>query len=157
MSLEDLGNIGDFVGGLLLAISLLYLATQIRQNTKSSRAEAYQDAVDKINNWSTLFVHEKSHSDLFYRGLKSHSSLEPEERSQFYHLMMIYLRSYAAAKHLEENNLLAKSVTEGYEGGLKDMFKEPEMLDWLSKHEHTIDSETVSQIRKIMRSKINEE
>ncbi len=33
MSLEDLGNIGEFVGAVAVVVSLVYLALQIRQNT----------------------------------------------------------------------------------------------------------------------------
>ena len=31
--LEALGNLGDFVGGVAVIVTLLYLASQIRQNT----------------------------------------------------------------------------------------------------------------------------
>ena len=150
MTLEDLGNLGDFLGGLLLAISILYLAIQVRQNTKAQRAEAYQDAVEKINSWSALMVQDLSLNGLFYRGCKNYSTLSPEERSQFYHLMMIFIRNYAAAKHLEDAELLGKSVTGGYEGGFRDMFRDPTMHDWLLKHQHTVDLETVDQIKKLL-------
>jgi hypothetical protein len=33
MSLEDLGNIGEFVAAAAVIVSLIYLAMQIRQNT----------------------------------------------------------------------------------------------------------------------------
>ncbi len=32
MTLQDLGNIGDFVGGIAVVISLVYLAFQIRRS-----------------------------------------------------------------------------------------------------------------------------
>ncbi len=35
MSLEDLGNVGDFLGGIGVIFTVVYLALQIRQNTKS--------------------------------------------------------------------------------------------------------------------------
>ncbi len=38
MTLEDLGNIGDFAGGLGVVITFIYLAVQIRQNTRSTNA-----------------------------------------------------------------------------------------------------------------------
>ena len=34
MSLEDLGNIGEFVAAVAVVVSLIYLAVQIRQNTR---------------------------------------------------------------------------------------------------------------------------
>ncbi len=35
MSLEDLGNLGEFLGSIGVIVSLIYLALQIRQNTRS--------------------------------------------------------------------------------------------------------------------------
>lgn len=37
MSLQDLGNLGEFIGAFAVVISLIYLAIQIRQNTKQMR------------------------------------------------------------------------------------------------------------------------
>jgi hypothetical protein len=45
MSLEDLGNIGEFVAAAAVIVSLIYLAVQIRQNTKSLRASTFQGAI----------------------------------------------------------------------------------------------------------------
>ena len=40
MNLEMLGNIGDFLGGIGVVITLIYLAAQIRQNTAQLRSNA---------------------------------------------------------------------------------------------------------------------
>jgi hypothetical protein len=45
MSLEDLGNIGEFVAAVGVIASLIYLAVQIRQNTDSLRAATFQDGL----------------------------------------------------------------------------------------------------------------
>jgi hypothetical protein len=37
-----LGNIGEFVGAILLFVSLIYIGVQIRQNTRATAAEVYQ-------------------------------------------------------------------------------------------------------------------
>lgn len=42
MTLNDLGNIGELVGGIAVVISLLYLAVQIRHNSKISKFEAHR-------------------------------------------------------------------------------------------------------------------
>ena len=42
MTLQDLGNIGEFVGAIGVIASLVYLAVQIRQNTTSVRASTFQ-------------------------------------------------------------------------------------------------------------------
>jgi hypothetical protein len=40
--LDELGNIGDFVGDLGVVVPLVYLAFQIRQNTAATRVETVQ-------------------------------------------------------------------------------------------------------------------
>ena len=42
--MDALGNIGDFLGGIGVVITLVYLAGQIRQNTRSVRISAFQAA-----------------------------------------------------------------------------------------------------------------
>jgi hypothetical protein len=42
MTLQNLAYLGEFVGGVAVIITLLYLALQIRQNSKIVRAAAYQ-------------------------------------------------------------------------------------------------------------------
>ena len=41
-SLEDLGNVGEVVGGLAVVISVLYLAVQIRQSSRIARFDAHR-------------------------------------------------------------------------------------------------------------------
>ena len=40
MTLQDLGNIGEFLGSIGVIVTLIYLAIQIRQNTKAARASS---------------------------------------------------------------------------------------------------------------------
>lgn len=41
MDLDNLAKLGEFVGGFFVILSLVYLAYQVRQNTKSLHAENY--------------------------------------------------------------------------------------------------------------------
>lgn len=42
MSLADLGNLGEIVGGLGVIVSLLYLAAQIRQSSRLAKFDAHR-------------------------------------------------------------------------------------------------------------------
>jgi len=37
--LEDLGNLGDFIGGIAVIATLIYPALQVRNNTRSTEAQ----------------------------------------------------------------------------------------------------------------------
>ena len=53
MTLSDLANIGEFFGGIAVLGSLVYLAIQIRQNTKAVRGATLQQNTDF---WGNLFL-----------------------------------------------------------------------------------------------------
>ena len=47
MTLQDLGGLGEFVGAIAVVISLIYLAAQIRQNTRALNSSSYAEAVEQ--------------------------------------------------------------------------------------------------------------
>ena len=48
MTLQDLGNLGEFVGAIAVVISLVYLAAQIRQNTRALHSSSYSQAAEQL-------------------------------------------------------------------------------------------------------------
>ena len=48
MSLQDLGNLSQFIGGVAIVISLVYLAIQVRQNTRVQSSADYHQAAERI-------------------------------------------------------------------------------------------------------------
>ena len=152
MTIQDLGNIGEFFGGLLVVVSLFYLAMQIRQNTRSLRAAAHQEAVRGANEWSSLLVQDSDLNRLLFQGCRDHSSLTSEELNQFTHLLFIFLRNYWVARHLEEEGLIPLGIRATYENGIRDVFRPPSMLEWLSEHESHLDADTVANIHSLLDS-----
>ena len=46
MTLDDWGNLGEVIGSIAVVLSLLYLAAQIRQNSRLARAASLQSQAD---------------------------------------------------------------------------------------------------------------
>jgi len=46
MTFSDLGSLGGFISGIAVAITLIYLALQIRQSSQIARASIRQAIVD---------------------------------------------------------------------------------------------------------------
>ena len=57
MSLSDLGNLGELVGGIAVIVTLIYLVIQVRQNSAATRAKNRQalanDQIRYINGRAT--------------------------------------------------------------------------------------------------------
>ncbi len=65
---EQLGNIGDFVGGIAVVVTVAYLAVQIRQNTQQQRLNQ-QDALTKSISEAFDPIYESDHADRLTRTL----------------------------------------------------------------------------------------
>jgi hypothetical protein len=56
MSLHELANLGQIIGGLAVVISLIYVAYQIRQNTNAVRSATAQTVHEHFSNWYNLIA-----------------------------------------------------------------------------------------------------
>ncbi len=48
MDMQSLANFGEVVGAIVVVLSLIYLAVQVRQNTQAQRTENYSRALDRL-------------------------------------------------------------------------------------------------------------
>ena len=46
MTLNELGSLGEFISGLAVVVTLIYLALQIRHNTRAVRSSMHQDMIE---------------------------------------------------------------------------------------------------------------
>lgn len=87
--IETLGNLGDFLGGVGVIITLIYLAVQIRQNSRlveQSMHLAHAQALREGNpaQTSMLAISQKAElSNIVLRGLGSYRGLSSDERIRF--------------------------------------------------------------------------
>ena len=56
MSWEAIGAIGSLLGAISVLLTLLYLAKQIKENSKLLTTSVYQTAVDGYNEMASLFL-----------------------------------------------------------------------------------------------------
>lgn len=56
MTLSDLASIGSLVSGIAVLVSLVYLAQQIRQSTKHTRAQIQQGRIQRITEQQLAFA-----------------------------------------------------------------------------------------------------
>ena len=89
MTFDTLGNIGDFVGGIAVVVSLIYLAVQIRQNTRQVRQSVEMARAAAIKGANTLepsmlaIAQDPDLARIFREGLADYSVLEGDERLRF--------------------------------------------------------------------------
>lgn len=83
MTLQDLGAIGELVGSLGAVIALIYLAIQVRQNTRGIRSSAHQHVVAANAAVTMAPAHNLEFASLLWKGATSSKRLSQETQLAF--------------------------------------------------------------------------
>lgn len=83
MDLDALANIGEFVGGVFVIVTLIYLAYQVRQNTKALRIENYSRVLERMSALQSRIAAEPGLNRLFMVGAEDPARLTRAERTRF--------------------------------------------------------------------------
>ncbi len=130
--LDDLGNIGDFVGGVAVIASFIYLALQIRQNTETLRANSVQELTENILRASATLA-EPANADVYIRGARSYSSLTSDEKLRFQLLLGLFLGWFDTVLEYRERNMVDDSYIEWQVGAIQIILANPGVREfWLS-------------------------
>jgi hypothetical protein len=95
MTFQDLGSLGELVGGIAVVVSVVYLAIQIRHNTRgldqnrdlmrmSFENEIRRDAME----FRSTIVADAELAEIWRRGLAGDADFNPVEKVRF-HLLMV--------------------------------------------------------------------
>jgi len=104
MTIQDLGSIGELVAAIATLLTLIYLAIQIRQNTKQLRFTSSTTLWEDMN---TAFdpVYMADNLKIYHKGL-TEEPLEPHEKMAFmFFSYRVFSHFYQMHKHVDEGNL----------------------------------------------------
>ena len=91
MTIEQLGNIGEFVAAIATVITLIYLAFQLRQNTRALKATAFQGVVSEMGKNVEPLMNSAEMAEIIVKSTAEPESLTPVERLR---LKALYVSTY---------------------------------------------------------------
>ena len=97
MSLQDLGNVGELLGAVAVLISFIYLARQIRQNSRAARAATEQSISRAWTSALSVPAQSSENAVVFYRGLRSPEDLSEGELMHFSLMLQLLFNQYEQA------------------------------------------------------------
>ena len=86
LDITTLAAWGEFLGGVAVVVSLLYLASQIRMNTRTVRASNFGDLLT-ANNVASASTMDTDNASLWVRALDDYTGLGPADRLRFNSIM----------------------------------------------------------------------
>ena len=140
MSLQELSQIGEFLGGLSVLLTLVYLALQIRGNTKAVRLAGAQQTNDAMIQGYRQLAEDSELNRIFRSGTRDINSLTEDEAGRFYAL-------WAATLYVAQNWLYQR------DNGALDEELVMTFLIGLSANFHADGFKSYWQERKFMYSK----
>ncbi len=87
MNWEAAGAIGEIIGALAVFLTLIYLALQIRQNTKAVQASAVDASISKVTSVRQSMYENAEVAAIYVKGLANPDDLDEESRTRFRLLM----------------------------------------------------------------------
>ena len=120
MPLEQLANIAEIVGVIIVVITLMFLTVQIRQNTRATKSASANESISTVSAWYREIGKSAQASTLFYNALADPESKSPDEWLQFvfalHGLFLAFQNSYYLAREGTLDDRINQSLTEAIIG-----------------------------------------
>jgi hypothetical protein len=115
MTLEELGNVGEFVSSIAVLISLIYLGVQIRKSTETARTTTYQSIVSDFGAMNQMVASVPDLSHLYVMAMEDFDVLAPEEKARISQLFYMTFRYFENMFYQHEKGYLEDDVWAGWE------------------------------------------
>lgn len=121
MNWDAIAAIAELLGAAGVIASLLYLAVQVRQNTRQTRLAAQQATVQELGIALRAQAQNRDWAELLSKGMNNLENLDKVERLQFLSHVGSILRLYESAYlNFEEGNLDLR-FWRGFERAIADV------------------------------------
>ena len=130
MHWDAIGSTSELIGAMATIVALVYLALQIRHNTRTARAHSYQAAMTSIADWTRTTGSDPDLAMLFHRGVRSVETLSEEERVQFGFLLLSLARNFENLYFQYRNGTLDEAHWHPWASRIERTFASPGTRRW---------------------------
>ncbi len=130
MTLQDIGAIGEAIGGIAVIFTLLYLSMQIRQNTKAIRSNSFHGVTDSFNAINSLIAHDESLARIIRVGMKNLEDLNEDERVRFSFMFVAPFRIFETLYFQREAGTVDSRLWEAEKRSMGFLLSGPGSQEW---------------------------
>jgi hypothetical protein len=133
MSYETFSFLFQLLSAISVVVSFIYLAYQIRQNTRPMRRAAGREIARDLNELGRYFIELPDLNDLYLRALEKPQELTVGERFRFERLIPHVCSSFEVALEYHRDGLLGDESIDAYAQGILPLFESPAVKEWWEK------------------------
>ena len=130
MTIQDLGSIADVIAAVATVAGLVYVAVQIRQNTRAVRANthhAVSNSYITVNSWVAC---DPSLARLFRVGRDDLAALDEDERVQFDFMLLSVFQVYETIYFQHMIGTAEEQLFANFEHDVAMVLKAPGVRQW---------------------------
>ena len=150
MELAQLANLGEFLGGVAVLVTLIYVGAQLRQTrlvlTRAAERDWFRD--------NTAAVHyagaDNEMADIWIRGVNDYRSLSPAESWRFDTALFTWLASFQVTFHDREQGFDTPDRKVVHETTIKQILRMPGVSQWWSERHGWFDGSFQREVARIL-------
>lgn len=132
MTLNELGNIGEFVSSIGVIVSLIYLALQVRKNTETERTSTYQSVVSDFGSLNRAMASTPELSYLFVKAMENFGELSSDEKARISQLFFAAFHYFENMFYQNQKGYLEEDVWRGWKRIMLSYYARPGFQTWWS-------------------------
>lgn len=132
MSIQDLGSLGELIAAVATLATLIYLALQIRQNTRSSQAVSFHAIYDSMNHVNLSVIQNSELTRIWLAGIQERSALNSEELHKFDFTLLSYFHVFETLHYQASIGVGAQDLVLAEERSLRSLLAAPGVREWWS-------------------------
>ena len=130
MTIQDLGSIGELVAAIATIATLIYLATQVRQNTRALKSATFQNISGEMSRNVEPIMNSADLATIMIKGNNDPSSLSAEERLRYSSILTASFRRLESVYVQHKLGSIDKELKEGFEISLMAILQTKFAEEW---------------------------
>lgn len=136
MTLETLGNLGEFFGSLAVLITLVYLAREYHQSREAKRTESLNIALGTHVHLIAQITATNEGAELFRRFCKDFSSLSLNDKGRIHAVMLELLVSFNQVFRFNKSKMLDDEEFDAMRGTFISILRTAGGRAWWEAYRH---------------------
>ena len=151
MSIQDLGSIGELVAAIATVATLVYLAIQVRQNTRALRSSTFQEISNDMSVSSQTLSSSPDLSAIMVKGSETLSTLTAEESIRFSFFLLMTFRRLESTYVQRQSGFIGRELTAGFERSVISTIDSGGGAEWWNTAKPAFSSDFVEYVDKKLR------
>ena len=148
MSWAELASLAEIVGAIAVVITLIYIAKEIRQNSRALSMNALRDTTAQWNDWSNMLASSGDLADIVVKATKDYDSLSDAETLRYGGYVQSFFDNVESSRELVVEHRVDHDL-DIVESIVARRITDPGIVRWWQENTADYDDEFIAWIENI--------